>query len=103
MYVGGSTAVVIIGQQDAPGVGDWYLAKTGFASQQFDGPPSGAARYNLWQPVDDVEDHGAHGAFDARAIGHSVELFATKHKGLLAAAGLGAAALALAGVLRGRG
>ena len=100
LWVGGSTAVVITGNKVAPGVGDWYLAKTGFDSQQYDGPPSASARYNLWQPVDDVEDHGAHGSFDRRAHRHSVELFAAKHKGWLAAIGLGAAAFALAGVLR---
>jgi len=100
LWVGASTAVVIAGNKVAPGVGDWYLAKTGFDSQQFNGPPAASARYNLWQPVDDVKDHGAHGAFDDRAHSHSLELFAAKHKGWLAAAGLGAAALALAGVLR---
>jgi NAD(P)-dependent dehydrogenase (short-subunit alcohol dehydrogenase family) len=99
LWVGASTAVVITGNKILPGVGDRYLARTGFASQQYDGPPSAAARYNLWQPVDDVDDKGAHGAFDARATSHSAELFAAKHKRWLAAAGLGAAALALAGIL----
>jgi len=100
LWVGGSTAAVIAGNKIAPGVGDWYLAKTGFDSQQYDGPPPAGARYNLWQPVDDVDDKGAHGPFDRRAHAHSAELFAVKHRGILAAAGLGAAALALAGVLR---
>jgi NAD(P)-dependent dehydrogenase (short-subunit alcohol dehydrogenase family) len=100
LWVGGSTAAVITGNKIAPGLGDWYLAKTGFDSQQYDGPPPDGARYNLWQPVDDVDDHGAHGQFDRRAHAHSAELFAAKHKGLFAAAGLGAAALALAGILR---
>jgi hypothetical protein len=98
LWVGGSTAVVITGNKLLPGVGDRYLARTGFDSQQYDGPPSQGARYNLWQPVDDVEDKGAHGAFDRRAHRRSFELMAAKHKGLLAAAGLGAAALALVGV-----
>ena len=102
LWVGGSTAVVITGNKVLPGVGDRYLARTGFDSQQYDGPPGPGARYNLWQPVDDVEDKGAHGAFGRRAHRHSLELMAAKHKGLLAAAGLGAAALALVGVLRNR-
>ena len=81
----------------------WPLASDGgFARQEYDGPPSAAARYNLWQPVDDVDDKGVHGPFGARAYRHSLELFASKHKGLFAAAGVGAAALMLAGVLRGR-
>jgi hypothetical protein len=102
LWVGGSTAVVITGNKVAPGVGDRYLARTGFDSQQYDGPPSAAARYNLWQPVDDVEDKGAHGAFDARATTHSWELMAAKHKGVVAAALMGAAVLGAVGIWRSR-
>jgi hypothetical protein len=94
--------VVIAGNKVLPGVGDRYLARTGFASQQYDGPPAEGARSNLWQPVDDRADQGAHGAFDARAHARSFELMAAKHKGLLAAAGLGLGALVLFGMLRGR-
>src|SRR3954462_5944206 len=64
LWVGASTAVVIAGNKVAPGLGDRYLAKTGFDSQQYDGPPAQGARSNLWQPVDDFEDRGAHGSFD---------------------------------------
>lgn len=95
LYVGGSTAVVIAGNKAAPGVGDWYLAKTGFDSQQYDGPPPSTQRYNLWQPVDDVHDHGAHGPFDRRAKRGSFELFAAKHRVALAAAALGLAAVGI--------
>jgi NAD(P)-dependent dehydrogenase (short-subunit alcohol dehydrogenase family) len=102
LWVGASTAVVIAGNKIAPGVGDRYLAKTGFDSQQYDGPPPAGARSNLWQPVDDRQDKGAHGAFDERAHARSFELMAAKHKGLLAAAGLGVGALLLVGMLRGR-
>ena len=102
LWVGGSTAVVIAGNKVLPGVGDRYLARTGFDSQQYDGPPPSDARFNLWRPVDDVVDHGAHGAFDRRAHRRSVELMAAKHKGLIAAAGIGAAALALVGMMRRR-
>jgi NAD(P)-dependent dehydrogenase (short-subunit alcohol dehydrogenase family) len=102
LWVGGSTAIVITGNKVAPGVGDRYLARTGFDSQQYDGPPSAAARYNLWQPVDDVEDKGAHGAFDARATSRSWELMAAKHKGVVAAALMGAAVLGAVGIWRSR-
>ena len=95
LWVGGSTAVVITGNKVLPGVGDRYLARTGFQSQQYDGPPPSGARYNLWQPVDDVEDHGAHGAFDERATSRSLELMVAKHKGWFAAALVGAAAIGL--------
>jgi short-subunit dehydrogenase len=102
LWVGGSTAVVITGNKVMPGVGDRYLARTGFDSQQYDGPPSTSARYNLWQPVDDDKDHGAHGMFDKRATSRSYELMAAKHKGLVAAALLGAAAVGVVGALRAR-
>jgi len=102
LWVGGSTAVVITGNKVAPGIGDRYLARTGFDSQQYDGPPSAATRYNLWQPVDDVEDKGAHGAFDARATSRSWELMASKHKGVVAAALMGAAVLGAVGIWRSR-
>jgi short-subunit dehydrogenase len=102
LWVGASTAVVITGNKVLPGVGDRYLARTGFDSQQYDGPPSAGARYNLWQPVDDVEDKGAHGAFDARATSRSWELMAAKHKGVVAAALMGAAVLGAVGIWRAR-
>ena len=102
LWVGASTAVVITGNKVLPGVGDRYLARTGFDSQQYDGPPSASARYNLWQPVDDVEDKGAHGKFDARATSRSYELMAAKHKRLVAAALMGAALLGAVGILRAR-
>src|SRR5581483_10585343 len=85
IWVGGSTAVVITGQKIAPGLGDWYLARTGYASQQYDGPPP-KGRDNLFEPVDDREDHGAHGDFDARAHARSFELWAAERKPWIAAA-----------------
>ena len=36
-YVGGSTQVVIAGNKIAPGLGDWYLSRQGYDSQQYDG------------------------------------------------------------------
>lgn len=103
LWVGASTAIVITGNKVLPGVGDWYLGKTGFDSQQYDGPPENRARYNLCSPVDDVEDHGAHGKFDARATSRSYELMLAKNKGWLTAALLTAAAVGgVVGVLRAR-
>jgi hypothetical protein len=72
-----------------PSLGDWYLGKTGYSSQQYDGAPP-RERGNLWQPVDDTRDFGAHGSFGARAHRRSPELWAAKHKWTL----LGVAALA---------
>jgi NAD(P)-dependent dehydrogenase (short-subunit alcohol dehydrogenase family) len=91
VYVGASTAAVIAGNKIAPSLGDWYLARTGYDSQQYDGAaPHGGA--NLWQPVDSDRDFGAHGSFDECAHRRSAELWASKHKRLLAGLGLAAAA-----------
>ena len=93
MFVGLPTVVAIVGNKVAPNVGDHYLAKTGFDSQQTDGPRPAGYRDNLWEPVDAEKDHGAHGTFDARASDHSYQLQASMHRGWLTLAGLGLAGL----------
>ena len=87
-YVGGSTAVFVTGNKIAPGLGDWYLGHYGYDSQQYDGPVSPERRNNLYDPVDEHEDHGAHGDFDQRAKDHSVPLWADQHRDWIALAGL---------------
>jgi len=103
MYVGLPTAVAIMGNKVAPNVGDHYLARTGYDSQQTDSPRRRDYRDNLWEPVDAEQDYGAHGAFDARATDHSVQLQLSMHRGWLALAGLGLAGFAwlLSGAQRG--
>jgi hypothetical protein len=102
LYVGGSTLEAIVGNKVAPAFADWYLARTGFESQQTDAPRPPDGRDNLWEPVDDEHDHGAHGRFDDRAVDHSYQLWAATHRGLVAiAGGLGLAGLAYA-ALSGR-
>jgi NAD(P)-dependent dehydrogenase (short-subunit alcohol dehydrogenase family) len=92
-YVGGSTAIVIPGNKMAPGLGDWYLGKTGIKSQQTDQPAEANRRDNLHEPV--PGDHGAHGDFDHLAHDFSVQMWADQNRGWLAAGGL----LALVGGL----
>ncbi|MFN8556436.1 MAG: SDR family oxidoreductase [Dehalococcoidia bacterium] len=87
VYVGGSTMIVINGNKLAPGVGDHYLGRTGVSSQQTDEPEDRNRPDNLWEPVDDERDHGAHGRFDDRAHGRSFQLWATLHRNHLAVAG----------------
>jgi NAD(P)-dependent dehydrogenase (short-subunit alcohol dehydrogenase family) len=99
VWVGASTAVVITGNKLLPGVGDRYLARTGFDSQQYDGPPQTRAT-NLWRPMDTHRDRGARGSFSDRAHGRSLELWASMHKGALALAGVGATAALLVLALR---
>lgn len=72
-YVGGSTAVVIVGNKIAPGLGDWYSSRTGYGSQQYDGGVSPGRRNNLNEPVDSESDFGAHGDFDSRAHTRSLQ------------------------------
>jgi hypothetical protein len=100
-YVGGSTAVAIIGNKLFPGLGDRYLAHQGYDAQQYDGPVAPNRRDNVFQPVDDTKDFGAHGDFDDRAADFSWQLWADQHRDWLLLAGLGAAGL-LALALRTR-
>jgi short-subunit dehydrogenase len=85
-YVGGSTAVVIPGNKVAPGVGDWYLGKTGVQSQMTDEPADPNAPNNLYEPL--PGDHGAHGRFDRMAHHFSLQWWADAHRGWLAVGGV---------------
>src|SRR5437762_9307188 len=93
-YVGAPSVAVIVGNKFAPGLLDRYLADTGYDSQHYDGPEDPDRVHNLWQPV--PGDHGAHGAFDARAKECSPQLWTSEHRTLIA---MGVAALAISGLL----
>lgn len=92
-YVGGSTAIVIAGNKVAPGLGDWYLGQQGYDSQQHDGRDDIHRPNNLYKPVDDEQDFGAHGMFDDRAHAHSYQLWAAQRRGWIALAGAVGAAI----------
>jgi NAD(P)-dependent dehydrogenase (short-subunit alcohol dehydrogenase family) len=62
--VGAMTAAVIWGNKFAAGLGDRYLARTGYDSQQTDEPADPDRPDNLWHPL--PGDHGAHGRFSDR-------------------------------------
>jgi len=94
--VGLSSTIVIAGNKLLPGLGDWYLAKTGYSSQQTDQPVDENRPDNLYEPV--PGDHGAHGNFDKESHEESPQLWATEHLGLLALAG-GAGVLAAAALI----
>jgi short-subunit dehydrogenase len=87
-YAAWSAVKAIFGNKLAPSFADHYLAKTGYDSQQHDGPEDPSRPNNLWEPV--PGDHGAHGSFDARAREHSAELWAETHPAWIAIAGLSA-------------
>src|SRR5581483_10630638 len=85
--VGLMTDVVVAGNAVAPAFGDWYLAKTGYASQMTDEPEDPARPNDLYEPL--PGDRGAHGRFDARAHPTSQQWWVTKNRGWLALAGAG--------------
>ena len=89
MYVGRSVVGTIMIDKIAPGLLDRYLARTGYVAQQTNQPEDPNRPNNLWQPV--ADDHGAHGPFDDRASNQSLQLWATKHRGLVVLAGAAAA------------
>ena len=93
LWVGGSTAMTIIGNRLGAWVADRYLARTGFDSQQTD-EPAGADRQDyLEAPVDDARDHGHRGPFDAHD--RSLQVWAATHRPVLA----GVAATLVAGAV----
>ena len=97
LNVGLVTEVVVFGNKIAPGLGDHYLARTGYEAQQTSEPEDPNRPHNLWQPV--PGDHGAHGRFDAQAKSESIQLWVTTRRKLVAMAGAGIAGLAgIAGV-----
>jgi NAD(P)-dependent dehydrogenase (short-subunit alcohol dehydrogenase family) len=89
IYVGLPTVEAVVGNKIAPALLDRFLGASGYDSQQTSEPVSPRRRDNLWQPVDDEQDHGAHGSFDKRASRHSCQLWANKNRGWLALAALG--------------
>jgi NAD(P)-dependent dehydrogenase (short-subunit alcohol dehydrogenase family) len=91
IYVGGSTAVTIIGNKVAPGLGDRYLAKNGFSGQQTDQPVDPDRPDNLFEPADAERDFDTHGIFDDRSTSHSWQLRADLRRVPLAIAGVVAA------------
>jgi NAD(P)-dependent dehydrogenase (short-subunit alcohol dehydrogenase family) len=70
-YVGWPSVQAIVANKIAPGLLDHFLARTGYDSQQYDGPEDPSRAHNLWQPVSG--DHGAQGSFNAYAKSWSAQ------------------------------
>ncbi len=94
LNVGWPTVAAIYGQKFIPGLMDYYLGRTGYDAQQYDGPPSPARRDNLWDAV--PGNFGAHGSFDSRSREHSSQFWVTTHRNWLALVGGGIAGATLA-------
>jgi short-subunit dehydrogenase len=93
MYLGWPAVKAIVANRIAPRLLDRYLAHTGYASQQTDQPEDPTRPDNLWQPV--AADVAAHGRFDAIARDTSPQIWLSRHRRALAAAGRGAVALGM--------
>ena len=87
MWVGWPTVKAIAGNRLVPWYADIRLAETGVESQQMAEPEDPGRPHNLWEPVDDEVDHGAHGDFDARAKESSSQLWLSEHRNPLIAGG----------------
>ncbi|HEX2911827.1 MAG TPA: SDR family oxidoreductase [Chloroflexia bacterium] len=84
-YVGWPAVKAIVGNKIAPGYADHYLAESGFNSQMIDEPEDPNRPDNLYEPLDAKEDRGAHGVFDSRAKGSSLEWWVDTHRTQVAA------------------
>jgi NAD(P)-dependent dehydrogenase (short-subunit alcohol dehydrogenase family) len=91
IYVGWPTVEAIVGNKIMPGYGDHYLARVGYDGQQYDGAADPNRPNNLWEPVDEHNDHGAHGDFDNLAHSQSLQLWTDLHRDWLLVAGAGIA------------
>jgi NAD(P)-dependent dehydrogenase (short-subunit alcohol dehydrogenase family) len=91
LSVGGMTAAVIWGNKFASGLGDRYLSRTGYDSQQTDEPADPDRPNNLWAPL--PGDHGAHGRFGDRTTKWSPQTWINERLPALAMIAAGGAAL----------
>ena len=98
LWVGWPAVKAIVGNKLIPRELDYYLARTGYDSQQTDEPVDQDRKDNLWEPL--PGDHGAHGSFDNRANRRSYQWWANTHRGGLALAGTALAMLTGAALAR---
>jgi NAD(P)-dependent dehydrogenase (short-subunit alcohol dehydrogenase family) len=79
-YVGIPTVYTIVGNKLAPSVAERYLARTAVKGQQTCKPADPERRANLFEPVDDDHDEGAHGSFDGQARTREGQAWVTRHR-----------------------
>jgi NAD(P)-dependent dehydrogenase (short-subunit alcohol dehydrogenase family) len=101
VWLGWPVYKTILGNMVAPWYVDRKLAVQGVEGQQLEGEPYEPRPHNVWEPVDEHEDYGAHGEFDDRATDWSPVYWATRHRRLLSVLAGGLAA-GVAGVLMAR-
>lgn len=101
VYFGGTTLKLLYAQRFIPGLADRYLARHAWEDQTSRERDDPARPHNLWSAL--PGDRGAHGRFDGRASGRSVQLWGATHRPALAAAALGAGVGLALGMMRRRG
>jgi short-subunit dehydrogenase len=98
VYVGVPTVYTILGNKIAPWLAERYLAKTAVSGQLSDVDKRPDRPDNLFAPA--PGDPGAHGPYDDRAHGRSIQWWATRHRRGLAAGAAGAGLAALTAAAR---
>jgi NAD(P)-dependent dehydrogenase (short-subunit alcohol dehydrogenase family) len=97
-WVGIPTVYTVLGNEVWPQFMDWYLARSGVSGQLTaeDAPPDAPA--NLWEPADGPagSDFGAEGRFGDKQWSWDAQIWASRHHGAVAAAGLAAVGSAAA-------
>lgn len=100
MYVGYPAIAATYGNQLAPGIGDYYLGKTGYWWQQTNEPVAPGRPDNLFEPAEG--DWSAEGPFGKKVRRYSPQLWFDTHRGAVGAALAGAALAALSFSVAGR-
>lgn len=95
VFVGAPTVIAIEANKVAPALGDYYLGRTAFDSQQTNQAVPKNRPDNLFEPL--PGDFGAHGVFGQQARDQAATTWLAGHKGLTALAG--AAAIGLIAVV----
>jgi NAD(P)-dependent dehydrogenase (short-subunit alcohol dehydrogenase family) len=95
LRVGFPAVKAIIGNKLFPRLADRDLVRLGYDGQMGQQPVPEDRPDNLFEPV--AADYGTHGRFDARSRAHSLQLWATTHRGWVAAGALAVVALLWAG------
>jgi NAD(P)-dependent dehydrogenase (short-subunit alcohol dehydrogenase family) len=86
VYLGWPTVRAVAVNKLVPRLVDRYLARVGYRSQQTGQPEDPDRPHNLRQPLDDRDDAGAHGRFDAHAHASSWQFALRQHRTAVAVA-----------------
>lgn len=91
LWIAKSAIQAILGQRLIPGLLDHYLARNGYSGQETNQKPRPDRPDNLYETI--PYDAGAHGRYDGRAKGGSLELWLRTHRKTVLTALVGSAAL----------